>query len=517
MSELSIATARASVMVYDDISKKWAPSGTSSGVSKVQIYHHQLNNTFRVVGRKLHDHEVVINCAILKGLKYNQATNTFHQWRDNKQVYGLNFSSKEDADSFSRTMFQCIEALSGGLSRPPQSQPPPPPMVGGLGNPPSTQPGIIYQQSNGQYEEDMGYSLIDRTMTREDVAIIQERRMSQQQQLIGTMAGPNSASSVPPSSLPPGHHRTSSAPPAPQQPPAPPPPLTPTPHQQQQSPSSSSSMVVAAVPPSPPQQQPPPPPALPHAPPAPPVPPAPPPPAPPAGGPAPPPMPAGMAPPPPAPPPAPNMSRSSSADGPETYSLASALQNARLRRASKQGSAPSPFPSQSTENSGSSTSSSGSSNYGTLGRGGGGGGSGVGMASMMDEMAKTLARRRAAAEKQDCTKVDMQQEGDGDKKPWDKGPQASGGGAATNGSGSKFSNGASDGSPKPSRKRFGSASEESGRPSGAAEGASLSAISAATPLELESLKQDILKEMRKELGRMKQDIIDAIKMELNRR
>jgi hypothetical protein len=30
--------------------------------------------------------QVVINCAILKGLKYNQATPTFHQWRDNKQV-----------------------------------------------------------------------------------------------------------------------------------------------------------------------------------------------------------------------------------------------------------------------------------------------------------------------------------------------------------------------------------------------------------------------------------------------
>ena len=30
--------------------------------------------------------KVVINCAILKGLKYNQATPTFHQWRDNKQV-----------------------------------------------------------------------------------------------------------------------------------------------------------------------------------------------------------------------------------------------------------------------------------------------------------------------------------------------------------------------------------------------------------------------------------------------
>ena len=87
---------------------------------QVHIYHHFINNTFRVVGRKLQDHEVrpdqstkfetffasedqqnfaldvwnifcvgrsniecflqvVINCAILKGLKYNQATPTFHQ------------------------------------------------------------------------------------------------------------------------------------------------------------------------------------------------------------------------------------------------------------------------------------------------------------------------------------------------------------------------------------------------------------------------------------------------------
>lgn len=52
------------------------------------------------------------------------------------------------------------------------------------------------------------------------------------------------------------------------------------------------------------------------------------------------------------------------------------------------------FEQQSAENSGSSTSSSGS-NYGTLGRGQ------TGMASMMDEMAKTLARRRAAAERKD--------------------------------------------------------------------------------------------------------------------
>jgi hypothetical protein len=53
--------------------------------------------------------QVVINCAILKGLKYNQATATFHQWRDNKQVYGLNFSSKDDADSFAHAMLHALD------------------------------------------------------------------------------------------------------------------------------------------------------------------------------------------------------------------------------------------------------------------------------------------------------------------------------------------------------------------------------------------------------------------------
>ncbi len=56
--EQSIASARAQVMVYDDLNKKWMPSGTSHGLSKVHIYHHFLNSTFRVVGRKLGDHEV---------------------------------------------------------------------------------------------------------------------------------------------------------------------------------------------------------------------------------------------------------------------------------------------------------------------------------------------------------------------------------------------------------------------------------------------------------------------------
>ena len=54
----------------------------------------------------------MINCAILKGLKYNQATPTFHQWRDNKQVYGLNFSSKDDAEIFAAAMLRSLEVGS---------------------------------------------------------------------------------------------------------------------------------------------------------------------------------------------------------------------------------------------------------------------------------------------------------------------------------------------------------------------------------------------------------------------
>ncbi|CAM9267211.1 unnamed protein product [Lampetra planeri] len=87
--EQSICQARAAVMVYDDANKKWVPAGGSTGFSRV-----------------------VINCAIPKGLKYNQATQTFHQWRDARQVYGLNFGSKEDANVFASAMMHALEVLN---------------------------------------------------------------------------------------------------------------------------------------------------------------------------------------------------------------------------------------------------------------------------------------------------------------------------------------------------------------------------------------------------------------------
>lgn len=54
----------------------------------------------------------MINASIFKGLKYNQTTATFHQWRDNKQVYGLNFSSRDDAEAFAVAMLRTVEFVN---------------------------------------------------------------------------------------------------------------------------------------------------------------------------------------------------------------------------------------------------------------------------------------------------------------------------------------------------------------------------------------------------------------------
>ncbi|KAK4822050.1 hypothetical protein QYF61_008859 [Mycteria americana] len=143
-SEQSICQARASVMVYDDTSKKWVPiKPGQQGFSRINIYHNTATNTFRVVGVKLQDqqipkfpacprepaletemkgrgeYQVVINYSIVKGLKYNQATPTFHQWRDARQVYGLNFASKEEATTFSNAMLFALNIMNsqdGGIN-----------------------------------------------------------------------------------------------------------------------------------------------------------------------------------------------------------------------------------------------------------------------------------------------------------------------------------------------------------------------------------------------------------------
>ncbi|KAH9515467.1 hypothetical protein Btru_014568 [Bulinus truncatus] len=222
-SEVPIISARASVMIYDDTNKKWIPSGTTQGLSKVQIYQHTGNNTFRVVGRKIQDHEVVINCAIIKGLKYNQATPTFHQWRDSRQVYGLNFASREDAENFSQAMLTALETLNSQYRQaPPMVPPPQPPQP--LGN--------IYASVNGPIDSDERVPRDEVTThkrqmsggggMRDSYPVNQEPVPSPVPQ-----APPQPPSSVPPA--PPAPPAPPLAPPAPPAPPAPAPPAPPAP------------------------------------------------------------------------------------------------------------------------------------------------------------------------------------------------------------------------------------------------------------------------------------------------
>lgn len=112
--EQMLITTKATVLLYDDEQKRWAPSsagGQIPAVAKVQLLQNVSNNSFRVVARRIKDHEVVLNVAIHRSVKFNQSTPLFHQWKDAKQVYGLQYELKEEAEAFGGAMSQVIQFL----------------------------------------------------------------------------------------------------------------------------------------------------------------------------------------------------------------------------------------------------------------------------------------------------------------------------------------------------------------------------------------------------------------------
>ncbi|XP_069879351.1 protein enabled homolog isoform X11 [Dipodomys merriami] len=471
-SEQSICQARAAVMVYDDANKKWVPAGGSTGFSRVHIYHHTGNNTFRVVGRKIQDHQVVINCAIPKGLKYNQATQTFHQWRDARQVYGLNFGSKEDANVFASAMMHALEVLNSqeaGPTLPRQNSQLPAQVQNG----PSQEELEIQrrqlqeQQRQKELERDrlererMERERLERErlererlererLERERLEQLERERLEQREQVewererrvssAGVILGPPAPPPPPP--LPPGPAQASVLPPPPGPPPPPP--------------------LPSSGPPPPP-----PPPPLPN-----------------------------QAPPPPVPPPAPPLpasgffSGSLSEDNRPLTGLAAAIAGAKLRKVSRVEDASLP-------GGGTAAGVNPASAKADLGRGNGP----VPLAgsSLMEEMSALLARRRRIAEKGSTieaeneesepvtSKVSSTSTPEPTRKPWER----------TNAmNGSK--------SPVISRPKSTPLSQPS------ANGVQTES------LDCDRLKQDILDEMRKELTKLKEELIDAIRQELSK-
>ncbi|XP_040016158.2 protein enabled homolog isoform X9 [Gasterosteus aculeatus] len=474
-SEQSICQARAAVMVYDDANKKWVPAGGSTGFSRVHIYHHTGNNAFRVVGRKIQDHQVVINCAIPKGLKYNQATPTFHQWRDARQVYGLNFGSKEDANVFASAMMHALEVLNSQDTGPtvprqnPQVQNGPTPEEMELQRRQlqelQRQKEVEREQQEREALERQERERVEREAQAERERLEQQERelmekeKAEQEQLdreqqdwergrrvsnaeVAQTLGSTAPAPPPPPPppLPPGSTVTS---PAGHPPPPPAPPLPP-------------GMTPGGTPP-PPPPGPPPPTGAPLPPPAPP-------------------LPAGLF---------------SPAEDRPLSGLAAALAGAKLRKVGR------------SDDGGAALAAA------MLGAGGAksearGNGPVPGGGGLMEEMSALLARRRRIAEKGSSPEPDQRSEEgeinttpkvsacstpDTARKPWDR-----------------------------TNTLNGSKSPVIGRPkSTPTPTASLGANGVPTEaVDYDRLKQDILDEMRKELSKLKEELIDAIREELGR-
>ncbi|XP_036091288.1 protein enabled homolog isoform X3 [Rousettus aegyptiacus] len=553
MSEQSICQARAAVMVYDDANKKWVPAGGSTGFSRVHIYHHTGNNTFRVVGRKIQDHQVVINCAIPKGLKYNQATQTFHQWRDARQVYGLNFGSKEDANVFASAMMHALEVLNSqetGPTLPRQNSQLPTQVQNG---PSQEELEIQRRQLQEQRQKELERERLERErlererleqeqlererqererqdrldrlererqererlerldrerqererqeqLEREQLEWERERRMSSAaapaavETPLNSVLGDSSASE-------PGLQAASQPAETPAPPgivlgppaPPPPPPLPPGPAQ-----------ALASLPPPP---GPPPPPPLPSSGPPPPPPP--------------PPLP-NQAPPPPPPPPAPPLpasgffAGSTSDDNRPLTGLAAAIAGAKLRKVSRMEDAPFPGVGNTTGvNSASSKTDTGRGN-GPLPLGGSG---------LMEEMSALLARRRRIAEKGSTIEAEQKEDKNEDpepvtskapststpeptRKPWER---------TNTMNGSKSPVISRRDSPRKNQIVFDNRSYDSLHRPKSAPSSQPSANGVQTEmLDYDRLKQDILDEMRKELKKLKEELIDAIRQELNK-
>jgi hypothetical protein len=57
--EILVIAAKATIMLYDDATKRWLPGGSANpGISRIQIFQNVSTNTYRIIGRKISDQEV---------------------------------------------------------------------------------------------------------------------------------------------------------------------------------------------------------------------------------------------------------------------------------------------------------------------------------------------------------------------------------------------------------------------------------------------------------------------------
>ncbi len=104
-------------------------------------------------------------------------------------------------------------------------------------------------------------------------------------------------------------------------------------------------------------------------------------------------------------------------------------------------------------------------------------------------------------------KLQEQNDDNGRQRPWEKSntlPHKLGTNSGSNSQSNNMNNSGSE-SPRPSRKRFGSASEETILKQVNGDGG----LSLANPQELDNFRAEIIREMRIEINKAKQEILDG--------
>jgi hypothetical protein len=99
------------VYYFDHASTSWQP--VDGGLSTVYIYEKASGGEYRVVGICNSTSQIVINSSLFPELQYQKASETFHNWADAVNMYGLNFASLPDANNFSATLEDSVARLLG--------------------------------------------------------------------------------------------------------------------------------------------------------------------------------------------------------------------------------------------------------------------------------------------------------------------------------------------------------------------------------------------------------------------
>ena len=107
---------RAAVYHFNPATEKWESS--DDGLSRLDLYHHQMNQRYRVVGVAANSGDVVINSSLTQTVDYQQVTPVFHQWSDTMFSYGVNFASTKEAQDFAQAVDAALLDMKGDVVPP---------------------------------------------------------------------------------------------------------------------------------------------------------------------------------------------------------------------------------------------------------------------------------------------------------------------------------------------------------------------------------------------------------------